>query len=118
MPNALYAKYPSTSQSLAWQFVLPSAAVRSFGHQGQTVRWHFSPSTLRWAFKQTVRGAYIHKHVAIHTLRHSFASHLLDTGTDIRTIQSLLGHRHLDTTMIYTRIKPDYHNVSNPFGWL
>jgi len=114
MPNALYRKYPSASRTLAWQFVFPSTLVRQWRDTGNMARWHCSPSTLRRAFKQAVNQAKIHKHVGIHTLRHSFASHLLEAGTDIRTIQSLLGHRNLETTMIYTHIKPDYNKVSSP----
>lgn len=114
MPNALYAKYPSASQSFAWQYVFPSSTTRPWRDASHHVRWHCSPSTLRKAFQRAVKDAKVYKHVGIHTLRHSFASHLLEAGTDIRTIQKLLGHRHLETTMIYTHVKPDYNQVSSP----
>ena len=118
MPNALYKKYPSASQSLGWQFVFPSKVLRPWRDTPHQARWHCSPSTLRKAFNRAARQAKVLKHVGVHTLRHSFASHLLATGTDIRTIQSLLGHRNIETTMIYTHIQPDYTNVSSPLDRL
>ncbi|MCU7804147.1 MAG: integron integrase [Candidatus Thiodiazotropha sp. (ex Lucinoma borealis)] len=114
MPNALYKKYPSASKSLGWQFVFPSSLVRPWLDTGHMARWHASPSMLRRAFKHAVKQAKIYKHVGPHTLRHSFASHLLAAGTDIRTIQTLLGHKNVETTMIYTHITPDHKNVCSP----
>ena len=114
MPNALYKKYPSASKSLGWQYVFPSTLVRPWLDTGHMARWHASPSTLRRAFKRAVNQAKIYKHVGPHTLRHSFASHLLAAGTDIRTIQTLLGHKNVETTMIYTHITPDHNNVCSP----
>jgi len=118
MPNALYKKYPSASKSFAWQFVFPSSLKRPWQNTESNARWHASPSTLRKAFKRAVNAAEIHKHVGPHSLRHSFASHLLSAGTDIRTIQTLLGHRNIETTMIYTHISPDHKNVCSPLDKL
>ena len=118
MPNALYQKYPSASRSFGWQYVFPSTVLRPWRDANHSVRWHVSPSTLRKAFQLAAKRAKITKHIGPHTLRHSFASHLLADGTDIRTIQSLLGHSHIETTMIYTHIQPDYKNVSSPLDRL
>lgn len=118
MPNALYKKYPSASRSLAWQFVFPSSTVRPWQRTGNKARWHCSPSTLRKAIRRAVDDAQIHKHVGVRTLRHCFASHLLEAGTDIRSIQRLLGHKKLETTMIYTHVKLDIQDICSPLDRL
>lgn len=118
MPNALYRKYPSSSRSLAWKFVFPSTVVKAWLNSHQMARWHASPSPLRRTFKRAVQQAKIYKHVGPHTLRHSLASHLLATDTDIRTIQTLLGHKNAETAMTYTHITPDHKHVCSPFDQL
>lgn len=118
MPGALERKYPKASESFAWQFVFPSTVCRTWGQSGRMVRWHVSPSTIQRAFRQAVARAGIMKHATVHTLRHSFATHLLATGTDIRTIQLLLGHRNLQTTMLYTHVLEVTKKVASPLDAL
>ena len=118
LPEALHRKYPNASMELGWQWVFPATRLltrasdvttRERGQltlpaDGRMVRWHLHATVVQRAVAQAIRASGVTKRAGCHTFRHSFATHLLEAGYDIRTVQQLLGHRDVRTTMIYTHV--------------
>jgi integron integrase len=111
LPGALERKYPKAPKEWGWQYVFPAERLSVDPRSGKVRRHHISDTAIRSALRVAIKKAGIVKHATVHTLRHSFATHLLMNGVNIREVQELLGHKNVETTMVYTHVMRDMTNA-------
>ncbi|MBL7130087.1 MAG: integron integrase [Candidatus Omnitrophica bacterium] len=111
LPDALFRKYPNAGKERGWQYVFPAKNLSIDSRSGKIRRHHIHPSSIQKTVKNAARKANLAKNATVHTLRHSFATHLLMNGVNIREVQELLGHKNVETTMVYTHVLRDMSNI-------
>ena len=119
LPNALDRKYPNAARETGWQYVFPAKKRSIDPRSRREMRYHVLETGLQKAIKRSATQAQIHKKVGCHTLRHSFATHMLENSVNIRVLQTLMGHADVKTTEIYTHVmKKDIDSVKSPLDLL